>query len=683
MKKKVLSILMALSFAAASAVPVFAMNMTEVVEMVKFKVNVPAEYTEFDVSHHTDNEENKTYSMTWKNEKDNTISVISDEEGHILDYDKYIKQDYDAFVTDNREDITEKIVEQAKQLLPECFTETDTYLKYSEHLNKNGSGSVVLVRYKDDVRVWDNKIDISFVCDGENYKITNLMSNHDYKATFGENTTGDKLEEKYLALSDMQLQYNTAYVKQSDGTRERIPVLRYVIEDAPFMNPETGEAVEYVPNETSYIGGSGRNYADSLKEASAEDAVLTEKEITEIETMKGLKTAEEIKAKLDKLPELDITDDMQITSKSTYKNDNEYFINLTISNKEKGEKSKYMYVTVDAETGKLIHISDSALYHKTETVNTEMTDEELENISSTGKEFMEKHAREFTDFELSNRTGLKSENEAIISEAYIKLVNGIPFTDCTAYVEYNTETNQVYNMSVERVDHKYDGRFTDPSKAISKEEAYKTLLGVYPLTPVFVYNGEKYQKAYTIVEMCTYVDAIANAVVDSWSNNPVKISDGYYKYTDISGHWAENIIKLLGQYGYGFEGGEFKPDMPITAGEFVKLMSGRAHEVMPLNAEYAKRLGQKENEINENEPVNRAKAVRFIVTEAGYSEVADLKDIFTVKFKDAADIANEDLGYCAIAAGMGIIKGDGENFFPQRNVTRAEAAVMMYNYLSR
>ena len=682
MKKKILSILMAMSIAVASAVPVLAMSMTEAVETVKSKVNVPAEYTEFDISHRTDNEENKTYSMRWTNEKNNTINVISDEEGHILDYDKYIKQDYDAFVTDNRDDITDKIVEQAKQLLPECFTETDTYRKYSEHLNKNGSGSVVLARYKDDVMVWDNKIDIGFVYDGENYEITNLMSNHDYKATFGENTTGDGLEEKYLALSDMKLQYNAAYVKQSDGNFERTPVLRYAIEDAPFINPQTGEAVKYVPYATEHFDYYGMGAGNSLKQEMA-DSVLTEKEISEIEAMEGIKTAEEIKAQLDKLSELDITDDMQIEHKSTYKDDNGYFINIMLQNKEEGEKSKHMVITVDAETGKLIYITNSALYHKTETVNTEMTDEELENISSTGKEFMEKHARGFTDFELSSRSGVKSENEAIISEVYTKTVNDIPFTECTAFVEYNTETNQIYSMSVDFVDHKYDGKFPDPSKAITKEEAYKTLLGVYPLTPVFVYDGEMYQKAYTIVEKHTYVDAIANKVVDSWDNEPVKINDGYYEYTDISGHWAEDIINLLGQYGYGIEDEEFKPDTPITAGEFVKLIRGRSYDAKPLTAEYAKRLGQNENEINENELVNRAKAVRFIVTEAGYSKVAELKDIFTVKFKDVADIPNEDLGYCAIAAGLGIVKGDGENFFPQRSVTRAEAAVMLYNYLSR
>ena len=85
MKKKILSILMAMAIAVASAGPVLAMSMTEAVETVKSKVNVPAEYTEFDISHRTDNEENKTYSMRWTNEKNNTINVISDEEGHKLD----------------------------------------------------------------------------------------------------------------------------------------------------------------------------------------------------------------------------------------------------------------------------------------------------------------------------------------------------------------------------------------------------------------------------------------------------------------------------------------------------------------------------------------------------------------------------------------------------------------------
>jgi len=40
-------------------------------------------------------------------------------------------------------------------------------------------------------------------------------------------------------------------------------------------------------------------------------------------------------------------------------------------------------------------------------------------------------------------------------------------------------------------------------------------------------------------------------------------------------------------------------------------------------------------------------------------------------------------GYVAIAGGLKIVVGSGGKFYPKNNLTRAEAAVMIYNYLNR
>ena len=53
-------------------------------------------------------------------------------------------------------------------------------------------------------------------------------------------------------------------------------------------------------------------------------------------------------------------------------------------------------------------------------------------------------------------------------------------------------------------------------------------------------------------------------------------------------------------------------------------------------------------------------------------------------FAEAAAIPAADLGYAAIAQGLGIIKGDDRgNFAPGRTSTRCEAAYMLWLYMKR
>ncbi|NLZ90417.1 MAG: hypothetical protein GX918_00695, partial [Clostridiales bacterium] len=59
------------------------------------------------------------------------------------------------------------------------------------------------------------------------------------------------------------------------------------------------------------------------------------------------------------------------------------------------------------------------------------------------------------------------------------------------------------------------------------------------------------------------------------------------------------------------------------------------------------------------------------------------KGIFVTGFKDQGSISPELVGYVAIAKGLGIVGGSGGYFNPRASLTRAEAAVMLYNYLTR
>jgi len=66
-----------------------------------------------------------------------------------------------------------------------------------------------------------------------------------------------------------------------------------------------------------------------------------------------------------------------------------------------------------------------------------------------------------------------------------------------------------------------------------------------------------------------------------------------------------------------------------------------------------------------------------------YGEVAEIKDIFNCKFVDKDEISPGLIGYVTIAQGFKIVGGHNGYFYPQKEFTRAEAAVMIYNYLAR
>ena len=69
-----------------------------------------------------------------------------------------------------------------------------------------------------------------------------------------------------------------------------------------------------------------------------------------------------------------------------------------------------------------------------------------------------------------------------------------------------------------------------------------------------------------------------------------------------------------------------------------------------------------------------------MVSALGYREVADIDGIYKPMFSDVSS----NIGSISILAGMKVIGGDGNgNFNPGALLTRGDAAVILYNYLSR
>lgn len=187
---------------------------------------------------------------------------------------------------------------------------------------------------------------------------------------------------------------------------------------------------------------------------------------------------------------------------------------------------------------------------------------------------------------------------------------------------------------------------------------------------------------------CSGVDAKTGEVVREEREEAEKMA-----YDDLDGHWAKDILDELARFSVGWMGGKAEPDKTLTQLDYLKLLASMDGYTVTEREEngwdwlydYAYRQGLlAKEERSEDEIVTRAVMVKMLLNSLGYGAVAQLPGIFRCDFADADVIPAADLGYAALAQGLGIISGDGAgNYAPTRTSTRAEAAVLVWNYLKR
>ena len=163
-----------------------------------------------------------------------------------------------------------------------------------------------------------------------------------------------------------------------------------------------------------------------------------------------------------------------------------------------------------------------------------------------------------------------------------------------------------------------------------------------------------------------------------------------FKYSDIKGHWAESAINKLAEVQIGFEGKNFTPDEAVKQSDLLKLFAaGTRHKsYLDFDTEELYKILMDEEVILENEKnpdgtVKREDAFVFMIRLQGLEKVAKLNEIFKVTYADQELLTKEKTGYAAILTGLDIICGNGGKLRPKDNITRAEAAVMLYNYMTK
>lgn len=184
---------------------------------------------------------------------------------------------------------------------------------------------------------------------------------------------------------------------------------------------------------------------------------------------------------------------------------------------------------------------------------------------------------------------------------------------------------------------------------------------------------------------------------------PLLPYDGKNNFSDCESHWAEETINSVYASGIisGYSDRLFKPDINITRAEFSSLVvkslgldaslySGKYADVS-LQSWYAGIIqtmqncslieGVTEDSFCPNAPITREDAALILVR--AYRLIRSDAPSSKLEFSDANDISDYARSAVSSAVALGIVKGNANGLFlPKSNATRAEATVMLSNFLS-
>ena len=629
-------------------------NMQKILESVKQRVEIPSECSEFS-SRTEEQYGEKVYNFTW-NEKDGnkSVNITCTADGVIINYSINGFKSDDKNNTPNLPKISESDAKKTaenflKQINPDFPYEIKIY---------GSNGSIFGNGYTFYIKTYVNGVlftngNGSVNIDGTDGYVMGFDLGY-IQADFPSINNAISVDEAKKAYSDklgLELVYCT-YIDE-DGNTVAYPVYTQEYSYDKYINALTGDVVDV----TNYRYFTGNKF-ESAKGDTA-DSGLTEQEIKELDNIDGLisRTALENKLKSNKL--LSIPKNINTDNISLYKNyDDEYTYAVSMSN----DKCN-IYTSVDAKTGEIKYYSRWG----------EDDSEVKNNDDSALKTLAGDKAKEYK----------YDEN----SHLYVRYVNGIKVIG--DYVNVTTNNGVLTDFSMNYT----DTEFPSIENAMSKEDAEKILFDAKDYSIVYMQNyTDNTREIIPVYTIDTEnINPFTGKFVDYQNKEITENASSKLEYSDIDGHYAEKYIKELAYYGIGFEGGEFKPNEKITQKDFLALlMSINGNDIIVLKnnleqANWVYRNSAQNSIISEDErdddaEVTREEAAVYMIRAIGAENYTKYNDIYVTPFNDVT----ENKGYIALLSAMGMLSGDGNgNFNPNREMTRAESIIMIYNYLTR
>lgn len=664
-------------------------DLENAISSAKKLINIPEEYSEFSYSYHNNEGENLTYwELNWTTkDNENKIQIDIDNNGNIIIYHDYNYSSPEK--TPKLANITTEQAEKtAENFLDKVILKNRKLFKKVDIPNRseNESYEFAYQFFINNIPVERSTIYISV--NKYNGKVTyyNAFSYNSKHSDIAEVTPSiNKNDAKKLFIDNIGIKLN--YYSNYDYQTKKLNIFpAYTIADySKAINAVTGDTANLY-NSYNNLYKYSKDEAAAVADSGSQSARnLSKEEIKEINNISGIISKNEalnIIKRYAKYSNIENEAYKEVTS-SLYKNtigNNNYIWIISFGQG---------YGTVDASTGELLSFSISnypvistAKYSNEEINNKNANTISYEDAKKKAETFLnEVSSDKFNQVKLNDNKKNNDENENYYF-TYVRQVNGIDFLSNYSNVVINKKTGVIFNY--ENVWYS-NINFPDIKNVISESDAFDLISNSTNFGLIYDLTSEN---NFSLVYK--FIDAYDNYLINPFTGKRINYDGKDYienlkpsYYSDISGHWCEDIVKELLQNNYYLEGNKFNPDENITLINFFKYMES-SHSYNVSDEELYKRLIESKI-IDKNEKadsfVTRQDTAKYITRRLEYEDIASKTSIFNNVFKD--DITENYKGYAAICYALNIITGDKENNFNgEEYITNAESAQIIYNLIS-
>lgn len=657
--------------------------------IIKERIGSTDEFDEFRSSTMSDGDGNTTYNFYWsssneENEKRMRITALSG--GIITNYHFYDSSydESDGKATIKRPSYDEarnKTAELLKALNPDVADKL--VLSTFDETESIGGGDFIfgIQRTENGIPVSGDtgSVSVSEKLD----RITDMSLTYTAGASFPSpdgTIAQEAAKEAFKSEIGMEMQYKTKYEwKAKADTRTVYPV--YVVKkNNTYIDAFTGKAREISQSPIMYRGdsGGGSNLKASQEAAAAD---FSEAELKEIENIAGLLSLDTVETQLRENSLLNISSKMKLESHSLFSDGFEkdkYIYRLRFGNDE------FANASVDAKTGELLSFWRSFESDDKKKISADKAEKLAAEIG-------EKLAPEHIKADGSGDYVFKKNDSESYSFSFIRTMNSVPYPDNAINISLNPSDGTLVDYDISF----YNVEFPSVENCITDEQACEKLFERCGMKlayiPEYTTDPKLYARKLSAMTLCYTPDTDKNWTVRADNGEPdekeaLTVAD----YTDISGHYAEKAAAELKRYGIGFSAAELQPGKAITEKEFGNLIVNvfKWHGAVVIDdpdcTDYqsAERSGifGKGKKAGDGS-ITRIEAAQYIIRTLGIEEYAKLPGTFVSKF---SDVSEEYAGVTAILSGMKVISGNEAGLFnPDGVLSRADALVIVYNYLSR
>lgn len=669
--KKVLSMVLCICMILSSVAVLGAVDESykSVLEIVKSRIPNTDDFDDFSAEQSVSNGV-KTYQFSWYNEETGaSMNVECFENGIITRYNCYGKEEYSekkAFSDLSKDEALKRAKNAFAKLNPDIINKVKI-----EHGNQNKqlwetNQYFTVSRIENGIEVYGDSGNFEMDINAEN--ITWFYINWSNYESFENPENSISVEDAKKIFADklgLCLTYKAEY---KDG--KIAPYLVYTLKESADKYVDfQGNIVECDPYAIYRTGGGGtlKNTAMASMDAAVE---FSGAEILEMEKLDFLLAQSEVEELLKDNEIINISD-VELASSSVrrdYYNKEKYYYNLRYTS-----DTARVTASVDAQTGEIISYSR---YIYAENKNTISEEEAQQKATQAVKQLC---ISNFDEYELIVSDGY--------SRQYYRIADGIRFPHDSISVSINENTGEISSYSKTYSNVEFPSKENVISLNMANKCAYE--LFSYGLKYIPSYNQETKQNDIKLVFAFTSADFD----IDPFTGEKYKYGneEQLFEYEDIENHYARKYIEELASYGIGLGDKAFNPDNAIAQKDYISLLVQvfyRYYSAMPKTDEEVEDVYQtairqgviSKDEVDYNALVTRSKAAEYLVNALGYKEIAKAEKIFYCPFTDVA----ENKGSITILYGLGIVSGDETgNFNPNQNISRADAMIMLYNYLSK